>query len=53
MSSCSPSGCDQGHVTHFYILDLENFATASHSYIGVVNKLSDGQLMDYTYDSQH
>jgi len=39
-------------VTHFYILDLENFATASLHCIDVVNKLADGQLVDYTYDGR-
>ena len=29
MSECFLSGCDQGHVSYFYIVDLENFATAS------------------------
>ena len=29
MSECSLSGCGQGHVSNFYIVDLENFATAS------------------------
>ena len=32
MSNCSPSKRDQGHVTHFYILDLENFAIPSRYY---------------------
>ena len=29
MSECSLSGRGQGHVSNFYIVDLENFATAS------------------------
>ena len=29
MSECSLSGHGQGHVSNFYIVDLENFATAS------------------------
>jgi len=29
MSNCSRSGRGQGHATHFYILDLENFAKAN------------------------
>ena len=29
MSECSLSGCGQDHVSNFYIVDLENFATAS------------------------
>ena len=27
MSECFLSGCGQGHVSNFYIVDLENFAT--------------------------
>jgi len=34
MSVCSLSGCCQGHVSNFYIVDLENFATASRRYTG-------------------
>ena len=30
MSSCSPSVYGQGHATHFYILESEIFAAASH-----------------------
>jgi len=29
MSECSLSGRGQGHVSNFYIVDFENFATAS------------------------
>ena len=29
MSECSLSGRGQGHVSNFYIVDLENFTTAS------------------------
>jgi len=29
MSECSLSGRGQDHVSNFYIVDLENFATAS------------------------
>jgi len=29
MSECSLTGRGQGHVSNFYIVDLENFATAS------------------------
>ena len=32
MSECSLSGRGQGHVNNFYIVDLENFATASSRY---------------------
>jgi len=34
MSECSLSGRGQGHVSNFYIVDLENFATASRQYRG-------------------
>ena len=34
MSDCSLSGRAQGHVSNFYIVDLENFATASRRYTG-------------------
>jgi len=32
MSECSLSGRGKGHVSYFYIVDLENFATASRQY---------------------
>jgi len=32
MSECSLSGRGQGHMSSFYIVDLENFATASRRY---------------------
>jgi len=32
MSECSLSGRGQGHVSNFYIVDLENYATACHRY---------------------
>ena len=37
MSECSLSGRGQGHVSNFYIVDLENFATASSLYIGDIH----------------
>jgi len=37
MSECSLSGRGRGHVSNFYIVDLENFATASHQYIGDIH----------------
>ena len=37
-------------MSNFYILDLENFATASGRCTGVINV--DGQLVDYTYDGK-
>jgi len=52
MTNCPLSGRGEGHVSNFYILDLDNFATASHQCIGVINKLVDSQLVDYTYDGR-
>jgi len=37
MADCPLNGRGQGHVSNFYIVNLENFATANH-----------GQLVDYT-----
>jgi len=38
MSDCSLSGRGQGHVSNFYIVDLENFATArSRRYTGDIH----------------
>ena len=37
ISECSLSGRGQGHVNNFYIVDLENFATASRRYTGDVH----------------
>ena len=37
MSECSVSGRGQGHVSNFYIVDLENFATASCRYTGDIH----------------
>jgi len=37
MSECSLSGRGQGHVSNFYIVDLENFATASRRYTGDIH----------------
>jgi len=40
MSEYSLSGRGQGHVSNFYIVDLENFATASHGYTGDIHNTS-------------
>jgi len=40
MSECSSSGRGQGHVSNFYIVDLENFATASRRYKGDIHNSS-------------
>ena len=37
LSECSVSGGGQGHVSNFYIADLENFATASRLYTGDIH----------------
>ena len=37
MSECSLSGRGQGHVSNFYIVDLENFATASRRNTGNIH----------------
>ena len=37
MSECFLSGRGQGHVNNFYIVDLENFATASRRYTGDIH----------------
>ena len=36
-SECFLSGRGQGHVNNFYIVDLENFATASRRYTGDIH----------------
>jgi len=40
MSECSLSGRGQGHVSNFYIVDLENFAIASSRYTGDIHNLT-------------
>jgi len=40
MSECSISGRGQGHVSNFYIVDLENFATASRRYTSDIHNSS-------------
>jgi len=35
MSECSLNGRGQGNVSNFYIVELENFATASRRYTGI------------------
>ena len=37
MSECFLSGRGQGHASNFYIVDLENFATASRRYTGDIH----------------
>jgi len=40
MSECFLSGRGQGHVSNFYIVDLENFATANRRYTGDIHNSS-------------
>jgi len=37
MSECFLSGRGQGHASNFYIVDLENFDTASRRYTGDIH----------------
>jgi len=37
MSECSLSGHGHGHMSNFYIVDLENLATASRRYTGNIH----------------
>jgi len=37
ISECSLSRRGQGYVSNFYIVDLENFATASRRYTGDIH----------------
>jgi len=37
LTECFLSWRGQGHVSNFYIVDLENFATASRRYTGDIN----------------
>ena len=39
-SECSLSGPGQGHMSNSYIMDLENFATASRWYTGDIHNLT-------------
>ena len=40
ISECFLNGRGQGHVSNVYIVDLENFATASCRYTGVIHNLT-------------
>ena len=42
-------GRGQGHVSNFYIVDLENFATASRRYTGDIHKSTDFRFVYDTY----
>jgi len=47
MSECFLSGRGQGHVSNFYIVDLENFATASRRYTGDIHNSTVVRLFVY------
>jgi len=49
MSECSLSGCGQVHVRNFYIVDLENFATASRQYTGDIHNWDHRRFVYDTY----
>jgi len=49
LSECSLSGRGQGHVSNFYIVDLENFATASRQYTGDIRNSTFVGLVYDTY----
>jgi len=40
MSKCSLNGRGQGYANNFYIVDLENFATASRRYTSDIHNLT-------------
>jgi len=46
MSECSLSGRGQIHVCNFYIVDLDNFATASRRYTGDPQLVRGGFVYD-------
>jgi len=49
MSECSVSGRGHGHTSNFYIVDLENFATASRRYTGDIHNLVPSRFVYDTY----
>ena len=53
MSACSLSGRCQGHVSNFYIVDLENFATASRRYTGDIHNSTVVGLFYDTYKTMN
>ena len=52
MSECSLSGRGQGHMSNFYIVDLENFATASRRYTGDIHNSTVVGLFMIPIDSE-
>jgi len=49
MSECPLSGRGQGHVSNFYIVDLENFAIASRRCTGDIHKSVRSRFVYDTY----
>jgi len=49
MSECSLSGRGEGHVSNFYIVDLENFATATRRYTGDIHNSVRSRFVYDTY----
>jgi len=49
MSECSLSGRGQGHVSSFYIVDFENFVTASRLYTGDIQNSVCSRFVYDTY----
>ena len=49
MSECSVSGRGHGHTSNFYIVYLENFATASRRYTGDIHNLVRSRFVYDTY----
>jgi len=50
ITDCPLSGRGQGHVSKFYILDLENFVKSSVYWCDQQTRRLHGQLVDYTYE---
>ena len=48
LSECSLSGRGQGHVSNFYIVDLENFTTASRRYTADIHNSTTYKTMKAT-----
>ena len=46
---CSLSGRGRGHVSKFYIVDLEHFATASRRYTGDIHNSVRSRFVYDTY----
>ena len=49
MSECSLSVRGQGHVSNYYIVDLNNFATASRRYTGDIHNSVSSRFVYDTY----